>query len=261
MSSGRRVSDRPPRSSKVYISFVTTSVDSPTPAREDGGVLEDRRLDVAVAGPPQRGGERLADGEEARRVRRQDRRTSPWGRGRSLTGPRPGGAGRRPAAASARYGLVARSRPIVVAGPWPGSTTVSSSSGRTTSRSERSIASHEPPGRSTRPTEPANSTSPASSPGASPRSTENITEPCVWPGRVPHGQLDPGQRQHLAVVQPPDVGRVGQPHPADQRGQRGTVPAGRVAQHAEVVGVQVGGDVVAVADRAAPRRCGRGARG
>ena len=29
--------------------------------------------------------------------------------------------------------MVARSRPIVVAGPWPGSTTVSSSSGRTTS--------------------------------------------------------------------------------------------------------------------------------
>ena len=31
VSSGRRVSERPPRSSKVYISFVTTSVDSPTP--------------------------------------------------------------------------------------------------------------------------------------------------------------------------------------------------------------------------------------
>jgi hypothetical protein len=31
VSSGRSVSERPPRSSKVYISFVTTSVDSPTP--------------------------------------------------------------------------------------------------------------------------------------------------------------------------------------------------------------------------------------
>jgi hypothetical protein len=31
VSSGRRVSERPPRSSKVYISLVTTSVDSPTP--------------------------------------------------------------------------------------------------------------------------------------------------------------------------------------------------------------------------------------
>ncbi len=29
--SGRRVSDRSPRSVKVYISFETTSVDSPTP--------------------------------------------------------------------------------------------------------------------------------------------------------------------------------------------------------------------------------------
>ena len=31
VSSGRSVSERPPRSSKVYISLVTTSVDSPTP--------------------------------------------------------------------------------------------------------------------------------------------------------------------------------------------------------------------------------------
>jgi hypothetical protein len=29
--SGRRVTDRPPRSAKVYISLDTTSVDSPTP--------------------------------------------------------------------------------------------------------------------------------------------------------------------------------------------------------------------------------------
>ncbi|SHV98782.1 Uncharacterised protein [Mycobacteroides abscessus subsp. abscessus] len=29
--SGRRVTDRPPRSAKVYISLLTTSVDSPTP--------------------------------------------------------------------------------------------------------------------------------------------------------------------------------------------------------------------------------------
>ena len=29
--SGRRVTDRPPRSAKVYISLETTSVDSPTP--------------------------------------------------------------------------------------------------------------------------------------------------------------------------------------------------------------------------------------
>jgi hypothetical protein len=31
VSSGRRVSERPPRSVKVYISLETTSVDSPTP--------------------------------------------------------------------------------------------------------------------------------------------------------------------------------------------------------------------------------------
>src|SRR3712207_8819281 len=44
------------------------------------------------------------------------------------------------------------------------------------------MSSHDPPGRSTRPTEPAKSTSPASSPGASPRSREKTTDPRVCPG-------------------------------------------------------------------------------
>src|SRR4051794_32184147 len=151
----------------------------PHPAGEHRGVLERRRLDVAVPGPAQRRGQRVPDGQELVRRRWQGVERSlgsPHGLGHHS--PRPFGA----EAASARYGLVARSRPIVVAGPCPGRTTVSSSSGRTTSRSEVSIASQDPPGRSTRPTEPANSTSPASSPGDSSRSTENITEPWVCPG-------------------------------------------------------------------------------
>ena len=55
-----------------------------------------------------------------------------------------------------------RSRPIVVAWPCPGSTSVSSASGSTRSRSDLVIAAVLPPGRSVRPIEPANSTSPES---------------------------------------------------------------------------------------------------
>ena len=48
--SGRRVTLRSPRSAKVYISLLTTSVDSPTPRANRPGVLEDRQLDMPVAG-------------------------------------------------------------------------------------------------------------------------------------------------------------------------------------------------------------------
>ncbi len=52
---------------------------------------------------------------------------------------------------------------MVVDGPWPGCTTVASSSGRITSRSDVVICAIEPPGRSVRPMDPANSTSPENS--------------------------------------------------------------------------------------------------
>ena len=50
---------------------------------------------------------------------------------------------------------------MVVSGPWPGTTMVSSGSARTGPCSERMIFSYEPPGRSVRPMEPANRVSPA----------------------------------------------------------------------------------------------------
>ncbi len=80
---------------------------------EQLGVLEDGNLDIGVAGVRRRGGERLADREEDRGARweifgyalgRLKAHYSP------LVGPANG-------TASARYGFVARSRPIVVCGP------------------------------------------------------------------------------------------------------------------------------------------------
>jgi len=115
-------------------------------------------------------------------------RRQPLGEPRQRCGPGHGAhtPRRGPAvgATSARNGLVARSRPIVVVGPCPGSTTVSSASGSTLVRSERSIAWWSPPGRSVRPMEPANSTSPDThSGGSSPAAaSRNITEPSVCPG-------------------------------------------------------------------------------
>src|SRR5664279_4109878 len=61
-----------------------------------------------------------------------------------------------------RYGLVARSRCIVVPGPCPGRMSTSSARGSTTSRRLRFIAAPSPPCRSVRPMEPANRTSPLS---------------------------------------------------------------------------------------------------
>src|SRR5690606_37220763 len=59
-----------------------------------------------------------------------------------------------------RKGFDTRSCPTVVAGPWPGYSTVSSGRLRTCSRIERMSSWKSPPGRSVRPMEPANTTSP-----------------------------------------------------------------------------------------------------
>ena len=71
---------------------------------------------------------------------------------------------------------------MVVDGPWPAWTIVASSIGRITSRSERCMSAIDPPGKSTRPIEPANSTSPLNSTGSSAPARPNTTEPWVWPG-------------------------------------------------------------------------------
>ena len=218
------------------------------PAGEDGGLLEHRRLDVAVARPAQRRGQRVADGEEARGVRRQ-------GVERALRA-RSGRSQPRPAA------LRRRRRPRPGRGSWPARARSSSPGrGRAARPSRRpaagrrraasaSIASHDPPGRSTRPTEPANSTSPASSPGASPEVDGEHDRALGVPGRVPDGQLDAGQRQHARRRPGGLTSRgSGSRTPAISGASCGPCQRAGSREHAEVVGVQVGGDVVAVAHR------------
>src|ERR1700674_3764323 len=61
-----------------------------------------------------------------------------------------------------RNGLLSRSSPMLVNGPCPGTTTVSSGRASTVPCSDCMIFCIDPPGRSVRPMEPANSVSPAS---------------------------------------------------------------------------------------------------
>src|SRR5207247_7839060 len=99
-------------------------------AREELDALEAGGLDIAVAGVAQRGGDRLADRQVLRGVRRDQVVRALGGleraHGRSRHIPRRGAStfAPRPAVTCRRYGLVARSWPMVVWGPWPDSTTV-----------------------------------------------------------------------------------------------------------------------------------------
>src|SRR3954465_7129849 len=127
--SGRSVSDRPPASSNVYISFWTMSVDSPTPRanrsgaskpgrsvrRERGGRREARGLDARVAG-------RLEDP-----LRGRLDRAARWPLGRQhVERAALGLDALAHRAISARKGFVSRSLPRVVVPMWPGRTSVSS---------------------------------------------------------------------------------------------------------------------------------------
>ena len=147
----------------------------------------------------------------------------PGARRGPLTAPAPS---RRPAAAaSARYGLVARSRPIVVAGPWPGSTTVSSSSGRTTSASSTQHLVPRAAGQVDA-TDRAGEQDVAGEQSPAPHRGRGTNIPTRGVARrVPHGEVDPRQRQDGAVVEPAHLRGVGQPDAADQRGQLRAVPA------------------------------------
>ncbi len=119
--SGRSVTERPPLSSNVYISFVTTSDVSSGGAREQFRVLEGRRLDVAVA-------EQAT--EPVRLLVHPEHRVGAVGQ--QVLVPR--GGSNSVTASPTRNGFVARSRPTVVSGPCPGST--GSSSGRVRNRRE-----------------------------------------------------------------------------------------------------------------------------
>ena len=108
-----------------------------------------------------------------------------------------------------RYGLVARSRRIVVAGPWPGRTSVESGSGRTTSRSERCIAAWLAAGRGrcgrwSRRTGRRRSPSVRSRPSSAGRPSGHGVEAehhraLGVAGRVEHLDVEPGEGEHLAV--------------------------------------------------------------
>ncbi len=87
---------------------------------------------------------------------------------------------RPPPNCGTRKGLVARSWATVVAGPWPGCSVVSSGSVNTCSRMPRMSWTKLPPGKSVRPIEPANTTSPTNALAAS--STYRITCPGECPG-------------------------------------------------------------------------------
>lgn len=90
-------------------------------------------------------------------IRRRRQRVSSQQRGYRVTSRLSRVSDRAPLHQPSRNGLLVRSRPIVVSGPWPGSTRTPSSSVITCSRIDRNRAGPSPPGRSKRPIEPANS--------------------------------------------------------------------------------------------------------
>src|SRR4029453_12125680 len=188
----------------------------PDPAGEHGRVLEDGRLDRLVAG-------------QAGLLEHDPLDLGPGPRGRRQVVE--GALGGLEAAAHARIpcrnGLVARSRPTVVVGPWPGRTRVSSARGRNRAAREANIWVVSPPGRSVRPIEPANTRSPASSrPGSSPAASGGkVTWPGVWPGvwstsrrRPASSTTWPSARGRTSAgsvsSSPPKAARASGPNPA-----------------------------------------------
>ena len=179
----------------------------------------------------------VADGEEPRRVRRQ-------GVERALRGAR---AGRLTSSVASLRSRGVRRRPsglgqVRVGGPLPADRG-RPGRGRAARRSRRPAAGRRraasaasrpttPPGRSVRPTEPANSTSPASSPRRLARGrAENIDRALgVARARAARSGRTPASDEHRAVVQ--RRGRrdgSGSRTPPISGGQRRAVPARRVA--------------------------------
>ena len=139
----------------------------------------------------------------------------------SVRRPRPGAL-----TSCRRYGLVARSRPMVVAGPWPGSTTVSSASGRILSRRLASIARHAAARQVGAPDRAgeehvAGEADLRPPPTSCPRpGSRNSTDPPVWPGAWSTVISRPARVSVGAVGQLGDVVRLGVRQPAaEQLGQ------------------------------------------
>src|ERR1700730_10366304 len=81
---------------------------------------------------------------------------------------------------SATNGLVRRSCPNVEVGPWPGTNVTSSPSGQSLSRTDHTSSEGSPGGKSVRPIDPANSTSPTKASRFA--RLKKITWPGVCPG-------------------------------------------------------------------------------
>src|SRR5215204_3711904 len=116
---------------------------------------------------------------------------------------------------------------------WPGRTTVSSSRVRNREASEASISGVDPPGRSVRPIEPANTRSPARSrAGSSPSAAEwKVTWPGVCPGvwstrrrRPAEGGPGLGAEAGQGVGEQVAVGRVDEGRDVAGPGQGGDGP-------------------------------------
>ena len=101
---------------------------------------------------------------------------------------------------SATNGLVARSWPKVDIGPWPGTKAVSSPIGHSRWVIESSRCWWLPRGKSVRPIEPWNSTSPTSASFDS--GWWKTTWPGVWPGQWRTSKVSSPTVDRVAVVQP-----------------------------------------------------------
>ena len=97
-------------------------------------------------------------------------------------------------------GLVLRSQPKVEVWPWPGTKVMSSPSGHSRLRIEFRSWSWLPRGKSVRPIEPRNSTSPTKAILAG--LFTNTTWPGVWPGQCTTSKREVAEAHRLAVRQP-----------------------------------------------------------
>ena len=91
--------------------------------------------------------------------------------------------------------------PIVVAGPWPGTTTESSAKTSSFSRMLCTMSSSDVPPRSQRPTPPRKSVSPVSRRVPWEVASEKLVLPGVLPGGVVRGHRQGAGAQDVAVAQ------------------------------------------------------------
>src|SRR6185312_9665398 len=128
---------------------------------EQRGVLEHRRDDPPVSVQPAEPLDLPCDALPGGHLGRDHVMGPAWPL--DLRAPAHPAAFRSASRSSARNGLCASSAASVVEGPWPGWTAVPGGKRSASVLIDASSVGQSPPGRSVRPTEPANSTSPESS--------------------------------------------------------------------------------------------------